>query len=113
AAHTVTVTLTSAPVYASCTATILNGPSFNSYNDFGAPENVNIQNFTGVTHTGNTVTVTMPAHSVVTVELKPAVGVLFRSVKGTNSSIAVGTTKGGTITVRSGSLRRMPFTLEL
>jgi len=73
--HTVAITLNNAPVYNSCTGTIINGPTDSSYNKFDVAETVNIQNFTGATLTGNTVNVTMPAHSVVTLELTPAVGV--------------------------------------
>jgi alpha-L-arabinofuranosidase len=111
--HTVAITLNNAPVYTSCTGTVINGPSYNSYNDFGVAENVNIQNFTGATLAGNTVNLTMPVHSVVTLELTPAVGVIKQSLNAIKPSFVIGTAAGGTIVLRSTVAARTPFTLGL
>ena len=68
------ITLKNAPSsYATCTGTIINGPKYNSFNDYGHVEPVNIQNFdaTNFSLSGTTLTVTVPAHSVITLELSP------------------------------------------
>jgi len=70
--QTVAISLNNAPTYTSCTATIITGPAYNSYNNFDVAEIVTIQNFTGATLSGTSVNLTMPAHSVVTLELIPA-----------------------------------------
>ena len=44
-AQSVAITLNNAPAYISCTATIINGPAYNSYNDYNGVEPVNIQPF--------------------------------------------------------------------
>jgi alpha-L-arabinofuranosidase len=115
ATHTVAITLNNAPSYASCTGTIVNGPAANSYNDFGAAEAVNIQSFaaSNFTFSGNTVNVTMPAHSVVTIELKPAVGVIRNSLFGTKSRFTVTACAGGKIVLRYAVTESTPFTLGL
>lgn len=75
-AETVEITLKDAPEYNRCTGTIVTGPEVNSYNDFGKPEQVNIQDFDDATLNGNSVTVSIPAHSVVTLELEAPTGTI-------------------------------------
>lgn len=113
ATHTVATTLNNAPAYATCTGTIVTGPSYNSYNNFGVAEAVNIQNFTGATMSGNAVNVTMPAHSVVTLELTPAVGALKLPVHRSMSSFEITTGAKGRIAVKYAVTERTPFTLGL
>jgi alpha-N-arabinofuranosidase len=115
ATHTVTITLNNAPAYASCTGTIVSGPAYNSYNNFGAAENVNIKSFTGATYSGNTVTVTMPAFSVVTLELTPPqTSVNENAVSNLNlRGINAGLTAEGSIVVRYSTLRAIPLSLTL
>jgi alpha-N-arabinofuranosidase len=115
AAHTVTVTLNNAPLYASCTGTVITGPSYNSYNDFGAAENVNIQNFTGATYNGNTVTVPMPKYSVVTLELTPPQSPVSDNmvINSLLRRIDAALTADGSIVVRCSTPRAIPLSLTL
>jgi alpha-N-arabinofuranosidase len=48
---------------------IITAPAMNSYNDFGKPEAVNIQPFTGYSLDQETLSMTLPSKSVVTIEL--------------------------------------------
>ncbi|MBN2037387.1 MAG: hypothetical protein JW768_11640 [Chitinispirillaceae bacterium] len=52
---------------------IVNGPAINSYNDYNTAERVNIKPFASSNYSldGNRVTVTLPAHSVVMLTLRP------------------------------------------
>lgn len=101
ATHTVTITLNNAPEYSLCTGTIINGPAFSSYNDFGTAENVNIQNFTGAQMSGNKVTVTMPAHSVVTLEFTPSTAAIGKFTDPSPRSWSVKSLPGGAFMVQS------------
>jgi alpha-N-arabinofuranosidase len=67
----VTATLNNGPAYKKCTGSIINGDEFTSYNDFGVAERVNIKDFTGATLSDKTISVKLPKHSVVTLELIP------------------------------------------
>lgn len=71
APQTVTITLNSGPAYASCTGTIITGPTYKSYNDYGGVEPVSLQSFasTNFSLSDTTLVATIPAHSVVTFEL--------------------------------------------
>jgi alpha-L-arabinofuranosidase len=51
------------------TGTVLTAKEMNSYNDFGKPESITIQNFTGVHLRNGMVTATLPAKSVVVIEV--------------------------------------------
>lgn len=51
------------------TGRILTAPEINTHNTFDAPDTVQPQPFTGATHQNNTLTVEMPAKSVVVLEL--------------------------------------------
>ncbi|MBN1758742.1 MAG: hypothetical protein JW863_10510 [Chitinispirillaceae bacterium] len=70
----VTVTLNNAPPYKSCTATVINGPKYDSYNDYKGVEPVNIQTLPAADYSlsGSSLTVSVPAHSVVTLALTPS-----------------------------------------
>jgi hypothetical protein len=111
--HTVAISLNNAPAYTTCTGTIINGPSYNSYNNFDVAEAVNIQNFAGATMSGTTVSVAMPAHSVVTLELTPSVGALEHPVNGSASSYEISNTANGQIAVKYAVTEKTPFTLGL
>jgi len=113
AVHTVTITLNNAPEYTLCTGMIVNGPVFNSYNDFGSAEKVNIQNFTGAALSGNKVTVTMPAHSVVTLELTPPVTAIGKFSKQYCTPWSVEPLPGGAIRVRSSVKEETSLSLTL
>ncbi|MBN2037487.1 MAG: hypothetical protein JW768_12160 [Chitinispirillaceae bacterium] len=113
AAHTVTITLNNAPVYASCTGTIVNGTSHNSYNDFGQSENVNIRNFSGATYERNTVTAIIPAHSVVTLELALPVDVSQTSISMPVFFQEMDVTPTGKIKVHYAVAEKLPFSLGL
>ena len=52
------------------TGEIITAESMNAYNDFGKSEEINIKPFTDVQLQNGTLTITLPAKSVVTVELK-------------------------------------------
>jgi hypothetical protein len=73
ASQNLTITINGG-TYDSISGQIVNGPAINSYNDFGEAETVNIKKFTSsnFSHEGKTVTVTLPAHSVVMLKLTPA-----------------------------------------
>jgi alpha-N-arabinofuranosidase len=111
--HTVAISLNSAPAYTTCTGTIINGPAYNSYNAFDVAEIVTAQNFTGATMNGTTVNVTMPAHSVVTLELTPGVGVFKQPADGMSSPYKIGRAAKGQIVVTYAVTERTPFTLGL
>lgn len=113
ATHTVAITLKNSPAYSSCTGTIINGPTFNSYNDFGVPEKVNIQNFTGAQLSGSKVTVTMPAHSVVTLELTPPTTAIGKFANLSPSSWFVKALPGGGLMVQSSSSAMVFMSLAL
>jgi hypothetical protein len=68
---TITLNGVAANKYKSVSGQIINGPTDSSYNDYNKAENVNIQTFssTNFTFTGSTLTVTLPAHSVVMLRL--------------------------------------------
>jgi alpha-N-arabinofuranosidase len=55
--------------YTKITAEILTGSKINSYNDFGKPEEVNINPFKGVKMTNASIELTIPDHSVVLIKL--------------------------------------------
>jgi alpha-N-arabinofuranosidase len=112
--HTVSITLKNAPAYLSCTGTIITGPSYNSYNNFDVAETVNIQNFTGATMNGSTISAVMPAHCVVTLELIPSTSktALF-SAPGKQAIFDINATKNGTILVRYKVTKRTPVSFEL
>jgi len=110
--HTVTITLKNAPAYNTCTGTIINGPSYTSYNDFGQPEKVNIQNFTDAALNGDKVTVTMPAHSVVTLELTPATAT-GKSFEKPRTLWSVRSLPGGAIRVQSSGKEESSISLTL
>ena len=115
ATHTVTISI-NGPPYSSCTGTIVTGPSYNSYNDFGAAENVNIQSFSGATlNNGNAVTVPMPAHSVVTLELTeapPSINDLV-AARSSLSRMNAALTADGSIVVHYSTSRAVPLSLTL
>ncbi|MBN2037385.1 MAG: hypothetical protein JW768_11630 [Chitinispirillaceae bacterium] len=70
--QTVRVTLNNPPrPFTACTGTVVNGPSITSLNDFNTAERVNVQPFasSNFSLSGSTLNVTLPAHSVVTLEL--------------------------------------------
>ena len=50
---------------------IITAAAMNAYNDFGKPEAVNIQPFSGYQINQDTVSMTLPSKSVVTIELAP------------------------------------------
>ncbi len=50
---------------------IITAPTMNAYNDFGKPEEVNIQPFSGYSLDRDTLSVQLPSKSVVTIELAP------------------------------------------
>lgn len=113
-ADTVTITLNNASTYSSCSGTIITGPTDSSYNDFSAAEKVNIQNFPGATMSGKTVTVPVPGHSVVTLELIPATGTTWNP-KMANSAKAwsVEALAGGAIKVWSSVAEESRVSLSL
>jgi alpha-N-arabinofuranosidase len=72
-AQTVTITINNATgTFSGVTGEIVNGPSHNSLNDFGVAENVNIKPFANATLSGNKITTTLPAHSVVMLNVAPS-----------------------------------------
>lgn len=72
ATQNASITLNNAPDYVSCTGTIINGPTY-SYNDSNGVEPVNIKAFAASNYSlnGSSLTVSVPAHSVITLELVP------------------------------------------
>ncbi|MBN1761166.1 MAG: hypothetical protein JW863_22750 [Chitinispirillaceae bacterium] len=71
----VSVKLQEAPGYDSCTGTIINGPKYDSYNDYGGVEPVNIKPLAEEhlsSFDGSSLVASLPAHSVVTFTLTPA-----------------------------------------
>jgi alpha-L-arabinofuranosidase len=68
-ARTVTVDVRGARV-SGATGRILTGPAMNSYNSFEKPDVVKPAPFTGASVSGSTLTVKLPAHSVVVLELR-------------------------------------------
>ena len=102
--------------YDSISGKIVNGPSYNSYNDFGKAEDVNIKDFASSNFSlnGNTATVTLPAHSVVMLELKPPVTGTVNTI---NSAVAhpfaVSSLPGNRIEVHHGFGKSTPVSMAL
>ncbi|MBN1129692.1 MAG: hypothetical protein JXA71_11930, partial [Chitinispirillaceae bacterium] len=114
AAQSVVVTLVNSPGYATCTGTVINGPAYNSYNDYNGVEPVNIKTFaaTNFSLSGSTLTVSLPAHSVVTLELTPGTGMKRGAPQG-SGTWSVMPVSGGAISVRGAVSRAIPVSLSL
>jgi alpha-L-arabinofuranosidase len=72
AAQTLTITINGG-TFSNVSGQIVTGPNFNSYNDYNTAERVNIQPFaaSNFSLSGNSLTVTLPKHSVVMLSLSP------------------------------------------
>jgi hypothetical protein len=110
--HTVAISLTNAPSYTSCTGTIITGPAYNSYNNFDVAEAVNIKAFTGATLSGNMINVTMPAHSVVTLELtSPDVGIRTFGKGTKNHAVSIETASNNGIVIGYAGIEPVSFSV--
>lgn len=67
--HAVTVDIRGTTA-SSATGRILNGPAMNSFNSFESPDVVHLSPFTGARVSGGQLTVTLPPHSVIGLELR-------------------------------------------
>jgi hypothetical protein len=97
---------------------IINGPAITSYNDYNTAELVNIQPFPAANFSlvGNTVNVSMPAHSVVMLELDTSLTSNSISQSRTvlqNSDLNLIGERGGKILVTYSVKQATPATLTL
>jgi len=115
ATQTLSITI-NGETYEKITGQIVNGPHFNSYNDYGKAEAVTLQTFesSNFSLNGNKVTVTLPAHSVVMLELtSPNVGTISNGRREKSQKISVIKTLGNQIVVKHGLASSTPVTLSL
>ncbi|MBN1307463.1 MAG: hypothetical protein JXA18_06075 [Chitinispirillaceae bacterium] len=110
ATQTLTITLNGGS-YNAVSGQIVNGPAITSYNDYNKAEAVNLQDFASSNYSlsGNTVTVTLPAHSVVMLTLKPSGtaasnGLMNAGIRG----LSIAAAPGGCIVVGCGGACRTP-----
>ncbi|MBN1127337.1 MAG: hypothetical protein JXA71_00015 [Chitinispirillaceae bacterium] len=114
AAQNLTITLTGGS-YNAISGQIVNGPAINSYNDYNVAERVNLQPFAATNYSlsGSTVTVTLPAHSVVMLALTPSgTGTVGRAAA-SPESFSVTALPGNRIAVSAGIKEVVPVTLSL
>lgn len=117
ATRQVTVTLTSSQTaYTVASAQVVTGAAYTTYNAFGAAESVNMQTLAAGNYTMNTktLTVTLPARSVVMIRLQPAVGVqptTFQMKAEDAFSIKAGSR--GAVLITSLVSRKTPVTISL
>ncbi len=114
--QTLTITLTNPPQpYQTISAQIINGPTDSSYNDFGKAENVNAQPFAAGNYAlnGSTLTVTLPAHSVVQFALSPSATGTLISPEGQNISTFSIKPAAGKVAVHYAAAARTPMSLML
>jgi alpha-N-arabinofuranosidase len=112
-AQTVTVTLANTSnTYSSASGQIVNGSSVGTINTF-TTENVNIQTFTNFTLNHPTLSVTLPAHSVVMMTLTPTVGVTKEAALLRQEDFSIKSASGGSIVVSYSAAARTPVTLSL
>ncbi|MBN1759457.1 MAG: hypothetical protein JW863_14105 [Chitinispirillaceae bacterium] len=102
--------------YDSISGRIVNGPAINSFNDFNKEEEVNIKDFASSNFSldGNKVNVTMPAHSVVMLALKPPVtGTTNMKNATVFHRFAVAPLPGNRISIQHGFSKATPVSLAL
>ena len=114
AAQPLTITLNGGS-YKSISGQIVNGPSITSFNDYNAEEKVNLKDFASSNFSldENTVSVTLPAHSVVMLKLsaqETAVSDAQRIVG--DAGVSIATAPGGRIIVSDGD-RKTPLTISV
>jgi alpha-N-arabinofuranosidase len=119
-ADTVHINLTASPSsYTITSAQIITGPAKNSYNDFGATENVNIQTFAASNYsmpTGTTATVVMPKMSVVMLQLTPtstAVKQHANLLKPSEKMFSITAGLNGMVSITSSAQQSKPVTISL
>ncbi|MBN2037384.1 MAG: hypothetical protein JW768_11625 [Chitinispirillaceae bacterium] len=114
AAQNVVITLANGPGYTSCTGTVINGPEYGSYNDYNGVEPVNIKalSSSSYTHNGNTITVSVPAHAVVTLALTPGTGIAAHARCG-GDVWSVKPCGKGSVRILGPVLRTVPLTLAI
>ena len=114
ASQNLTITINGG-TYKSISGQIVNGPAINSYNDFGKGETVNIKEFatSNFSLEGNTVTVTLPAHSVVMLELTPQETGTFNQAIQSQKQFIVRTLPGNRIMLEHGFSSPTSITVSL
>jgi alpha-L-arabinofuranosidase len=96
---------------------IINGPTIQSHNGFDSAETVNIQDFDSTNYSLNdtTLTVTLPAHSVVMMTMSATpIGIISRSVSSVKAGhFSIATVKGNKIVLTYNTDKVMPVKLSL
>jgi alpha-N-arabinofuranosidase len=101
--------------YKEITGQIVNGPAINSYNDYNTEETVNLKPFASSNFSmdGNKVNVTMPAHSVVMLELSPqGTGTVNQPIR-IQKQCSIKALPGERIVFTHGFLQPTPITVSL
>lgn len=115
AAQSLAITLTGY-TFATATGEMVTGPEFNSYNDYGTAERVNVQPLPAsniVVNGPSTLTVTLPKHSVVMLTLtSPNSGVMIREAQ-EQRRYAIGSLPGKRIVVQHGYTAATPVEFSL
>ena len=116
ASQTVTVTLTSAASFVVSSAEVITGSAINSFNDFGAAEQVNIKTLAASNYSlnGKTLSVTLPSKSVAMIRLSPPVGAqsgMMRENYGNAFAIKTGSHRS--ILISSSTAIKTPVTVSL
>jgi alpha-N-arabinofuranosidase len=114
ASQPLTITLNGGS-YQGISGQIVNGQAITSYNDYNKAEQVNIANFasSNFSLSGNTVTTTLPAHSVVMFKLVPSNSGIGNQTKQASQRFAVASLPGNRIMVRHVFPLPTPIALSL
>lgn len=116
AQQTLTITLSGATAeYTKVIGQIVNGAAYTSYNDFNKEETVTLKDFppSNYSLSGTMLTVTLPAHSAVMLNLPVPVGVPLNSTPAMFRDLSIRHEANGSIIIKGSALNKSPIQLVL
>ncbi len=116
AQQTLTITLSGTTTqYVKVTGQIVNGAAYTSYNDFGKEEAVTLKEFPSSNYSlsGTKLTVTLPAHSAVMLNLFVPVGVPLNPKPVMLRDLSIRPESGGSIVIRGSTIKNGSVNLVL